>query len=308
MKILVLDNYDSFTYNLVHIIRELGYGETLDVFRNDEISLEAVDAYDKILLSPGPGVPSEAGIMPELIKAYASKKHIFGVCLGHQAIAEAFGAELFNMPQVLHGVATDVEVLEPDDVVFKEVPGNFQIGRYHSWAVKKESMNGSLKLLAVDPEGEVMALRHKDYPVFGVQFHPESVITDHGVRMLQNWLELPLAPKSNTPSPNAMKDILNHLFDHKTLTQTEAREVLSNIAKGGLYNQAQVAAFLTVYIMRGITVEELSGFRDAMLELCVPVDLADYDPIDLCGTGGDGKDTFNVSTLATFVTAGAGVP
>lgn len=308
MKILVLDNYDSFTFNLVHIIRDLGYGAHLEVCRNDEISLEEVAAFDKILLSPGPGVPSEAGIMPELIKRYASTKHIFGVCLGHQAIAEAFGAELFNMPKVLHGVASDIEVIAPDDIVFKGVPSQFKIGRYHSWAVRPESMNGALKLLAVDPAGEVMALRHKDYPVFGVQFHPESVITDHGVRMLQNWLELPLAPKPTTPSPNAMKDILNHLFDHKTLSQTEAREVLSNIAKGGQYNQAQVAAFLTVYIMRGITVEELSGFRDAMLELCVPVDLQEYDPIDLCGTGGDGKDTFNVSTLATFVVAGAGVP
>lgn len=310
MKILVIDNYDSFTYNLVHIIRALGYGGQLDVFRNDQISLEAVAAYDKILLSPGPGIPEEAGIMPALLQRYGREKHILGVCLGHQAIAEAFGAELYNMPRVLHGVATPVRVLAPEDPLFAGVPEAFSIARYHSWAVRPETMAGKLQVLAEDAEGEVMALRHPDFPVFGVQFHPESVITEHGIRMVQNWLELPVAPPAPAPTPTVdnMKSILNRLFDYEKLSRAEAREVLTRIAQGGHYNAAQVAAFLTVYIMRGISVEELSGFRDAMLELCIPVDLSDYDPIDLCGTGGDGKDTFNVSTLATFVTAGAGVP
>ncbi|GAB4415033.1 MAG: hypothetical protein OHK0039_23360 [Bacteroidia bacterium] len=308
MKILVLDNYDSFTYNLVHIIRELGHA--VEVFRNDEIDLDAVAAYDKILLSPGPGVPSEAGIMPRLLTRYLSQKHILGVCLGHQGIGECLGAQLYNMPDVLHGVGTGVQVLDGDDPLFRGVPERFTIGRYHSWAVDRQTLNDSIRVLAVDETGEIMALRHVEYPVFGVQFHPESVITDHGKRIIQNWLDLPVnqAPIEQPSSPQAMKDILNRLFAYERLTRAEAREVLTHIARGGVYNAAQVAAFLTVYIMRGISVEELSGFRDAMLELCVPVDLAAYDPIDLCGTGGDGQDTFNISTLATFVVAGAGVP
>ncbi len=310
MKILVLDNYDSFTYNLVHILRELGYGEELDVYRNDQIDLAEVERYDKILLSPGPGLPSEAGIMPELLKRYGSKKHILGVCLGHQAIAECFGASLYNLDEVLHGMQTPAQISQPNDPFFAGVPAQLEVARYHSWAVDKTTMNGSLQILAEDDAGVVMALRHKEYPVYGVQFHPESVITDHGIRMVQNWLELPVPPPPASPSPQAdnMKAILNHLFEHNTLSHAEAKEVLTHIARGDKYNASQVTAFLTVYIMRGITVDELAGFRDAMLELCIPVDLSDYDPIDLCGTGGDGRDTFNVSTLATFVVAGAGVP
>jgi len=325
MKILVLDNYDSFTYNLVHLIRELGYGEHMDIFRNDDLDIEAVAKYDKILLSPGPGIPSEAGIMPELIKRYAPTKHIFGVCLGHQGIAEAFGAKLYNLSVVLHGIGTTVNVLDESDALFEGMPESFQIGRYHSWAVKPTSLNGQLEILAEDEDGEVMAIRHTRYCVYGVQFHPESVITDHGKRMLKNWLEMPISspakpesPKpqqksasmatSPTPPPaSAMRDVLNHLFDHQNLSKQEAREILTNIAKGGIYNSSQVAAFLTVFIMRGITVDELAGFREAMLELCVHVDFSDYDAMDLCGTGGDGKDTFNISTLASFVAAGAGV-
>lgn len=308
MKILVLDNYDSFTYNLVHIIRELGYGAQMEIHRNDQISLDEVSKFDKILLSPGPGIPSEAGIMPELIKQYAPNKHILGVCLGHQGIAECFGAELYNLRDVLHGVATGVTLTKQKDPIFEGVPDQFEIGRYHSWAVKPISMNGELTVLAEDEAGEVMALRHKTYNVYGVQFHPESVITDHGIRILKNWLEIPLKTQKTQTTSDSMKAVLNHLFDHNTLSRTEAKEILTNIAKGGKYNNSQVAAFLTVYIMRGITVEELSGFRDAMLELCIPVDLSEFDPIDVCGTGGDSKDTFNVSTISTFIIAGAGVP
>jgi len=311
MKILVLDNYDSFTYNLVHQIRELGYGKQLEVFRNDEISLEKVEEFDKILLSPGPGIPSEAGIMPRLIEKYGPRKQILGVCLGHQGIAETYGAQLYNMPEVLHGIGTEVHIKEENEGLFRGLPQSFQTGRYHSWCVSKDSIKPPLKVLATDGQGEVMALKHEDYPLYGVQFHPESVITDHGIKILQNWLEIPLStsPPSTheSPSSSAMKDILQHLFEHRSLDKTQAKAVLTNIAKGGIYNPSQIAAFLTVYIMRSITVEELAGFREAMLELCIPAELAEYDPMDLCGTGGDGKNTFNVSTLASFVAAGAGV-
>ena len=189
MKILVIDNYDSFTFNLVHIVRELGYKAETTVVRNDQITLEEVDQYDRIILSPGPGIPSEAGIMPEVIKQYASKKPILGVCLGHQAIGEAFGGTLHNLSEVLHGVATQVEILDTEDPIFADIPANFQIGRYHSWVIHPGSINGKLKILAQDKDGQVMAVRHREYPVAGVQFHPESIITEHGKKMIQNWLE-----------------------------------------------------------------------------------------------------------------------
>lgn len=308
MKILVLDNYDSFTYNLVHMIRELGYGDSLEVHRNDKISLDAVDKYDKIILSPGPGIPEEAGIMPDLIKRYGGQKQIFGVCLGHQAIAEAYGAELYNMPEVLHGVETSVKVVSENNQLFRGVPVDFSIGRYHSWAVKRESVPQELEILAEDRHGEIMSIRHTSHQVYGVQFHPESIITDNGMKMLRNFLEIPVHSESVEESiaDIDMKEVLNHLFRHETLSRAEAKAILTKIARGEV-NAAQVAAFLTVYMMRTITVEELGGFREAMLELCIPIQLDEFDPIDLCGTGGDGKDTFNISTLASFVAAGAGV-
>ncbi len=189
-NILVLDNYDSFTFNLVHILRELGYGPEMEVYRNDKISLEAVDRYDKILLSPGPGLPIEAGIMPALIQQYASKKHILGVCLGHQAIAECFGAKLYNLKEVLHGIATPVEILGKDEPLFAQLPQNFQVARYHSWAVDPQSLNGNLEIIAQDPDSCIMGIKHKKYSVYGVQFHPESVITEYGIQLMKNWLEM----------------------------------------------------------------------------------------------------------------------
>lgn len=189
MKILVLDNYDSFTYNLVHIIRELGYGDQLDVFRNDKIDLKDVSKYDKILLSPGPGIPSEAGIMLGLIKEYAPSKSILGICLGHQGIAEVFGAKLYNMPLVLHGIGTNVNIKQDDDYLFKEIPQSFKVCRYHSWAVVKESVNGMLEINSLDDNDIVMGVSHKAYDVRGLQFHPESVVTENGKILIKNWLE-----------------------------------------------------------------------------------------------------------------------
>lgn len=187
MKILVLDNYDSFTYNLVYIVRQLGYSAQMDVFRNDKINLEDVANYDKILLSPGPGVPSEAGIMPELLKKYSSSKSILGVCLGHQAIGEAFGGSLINLSEVLHGVASEVTV--QDDVLFKDIPQTFKIGRYHSWVIDESTLSSDLEVIARTPDQQIMAVRHKNFDVRGVQFHPESILTENGVKIMQNWLE-----------------------------------------------------------------------------------------------------------------------
>jgi anthranilate synthase component 2 len=187
MKILVLDNYDSFTYNLVHYIEEL-LGEKVDVFRNDEIEIESIAKYDKIVLSPGPGVPDEAGIMEDLIKEYAPTKSILGVCLGCQAIAEVFGGSIRNMNKVYHGVATPVTVTDNEEKLFEEVPETFPAGRYHSWIVNKDDLPDELAVTSVDEENEIMSLRHKTLDVRGVQFHPESILTEDGKQMIKNWL------------------------------------------------------------------------------------------------------------------------
>ncbi|MBK5280329.1 MAG: aminodeoxychorismate/anthranilate synthase component II [Bacteroidia bacterium] len=186
MKILVLDNYDSFTYNLVHIIRELGH--SMDIFRNDKIKLEDVKAYDKILLSPGPGIPDEAGIMKEVIKTYSPAKSILGVCLGHQGIAEAFGAKLYNIPNVLHGVTSKVSITSNSERLFNNLPKQFEVCHYHSWAVVPESITPELEVTATNADGLVMAIAHKRYDVRGVQFHPESIMTEHGKEVMKNWL------------------------------------------------------------------------------------------------------------------------
>ena len=187
VKILVFDNYDSFTYNLVHAVKKLGYAD-VEVHRNDQIVLEDIARFDKIILSPGPGVPSESGILLDVIKTYAPTKSILGVCLGEQAIAEAFGGKLINLSEVHHGISSMVNVLA-DDVLFKGLAKQLEVGRYHSWAVEKSSLPESLTITAVDEEGMIMGLAHKTYDVRGVQFHPESVLTPDGEKMLKNWLE-----------------------------------------------------------------------------------------------------------------------
>ena len=186
LKILVIDNYDSFTYNLVHIIRELGY--PLDVYRNDKIAIEEVSRYDKILLSPGPGIPDEAGIMKLVVKEYGPHKSILGICLGHQGIAEVYGARLFNIPKVLHGVTSTGIVSDRGEYLFKNVSDSFQATHYHSWAVIPESVPVDLRITAVNNEGLMMGLAHTRYDVKGLQFHPESVMTPEGPRMIENWL------------------------------------------------------------------------------------------------------------------------
>lgn len=187
MKILVLDNYDSFTYNLVQYIQEL-VGHKIDVFRNDAIKLEDVDQYTKIILSPGPGLPKDAGIMPELIQRYAATKHIFGVCLGHQAIGEAFGGTLHNIEKVYHGVATPIKIVDGNALLFRGLPPELEAGRYHSWVVEKTNLPDCLQITAMDELGIIMAMRHREFNVRGVQFHPESVMTPHGKAMLRNFL------------------------------------------------------------------------------------------------------------------------
>lgn len=187
ISILVFDNYDSFTYNLVHAVKKLGFTD-VEVHRNDQIALDEIARFDKIILSPGPGVPSESGILLDVIKKYAPTKPILGVCLGEQAIAEAFGGTLINLTEVHHGVSSMVSVIE-DDILFNGLSKTIEVGRYHSWAAEKSTLPDCLKITAVDEEGMIMALAHKTYDVRGVQFHPESVLTPDGEQMLKNWLE-----------------------------------------------------------------------------------------------------------------------
>lgn len=207
MKILVFDNYDSFTYNLVHLVEKITHGKT-DVYRNDEIALEKVKEYDKIILSPGPGIPEEAGLLLPLIKEYAATKSILGVCLGHQAIGQAFGGKLINLSTVYHGVSTEIQVnsrepiarsqqpgansLEPiaRSRLFEGLPDKIEVGRYHSWILSDEGFPEELEVTARDENNYIMALQHKQFDVQGVQFHPESVLTPEGERILRNWLDV----------------------------------------------------------------------------------------------------------------------
>ncbi|GAB4091583.1 anthranilate synthase component II [Flaviaesturariibacter terrae] len=191
MKILVFDNYDSFTYNLVHLVRSITDAH-LEVHRNDAIPLEKVAAFDKIILSPGPGIPEEAGLLLPLVREYAASKSILGVCLGHQAIGEAFGGKLVNLANVFHGVATPIQVSGERSAVsgslFAGLPPELEVGRYHSWVVSDENFPVELEVTARDKEGYIMAMQHKQFDVQGVQFHPESVLTPDGVTIIRNWL------------------------------------------------------------------------------------------------------------------------
>ena len=189
MKILVFDNYDSITYNLVHLVEKILH-QKVDVFRNDQISLDAVKGYDKIILSPGPGIPEEAGLLLPLIKEFASTKSILGVCLGHQAIGEAFGGRLVNLDKVYHGVSTPITITNPSSQILKGMGNSIEVGRYHSWIVSDKDFPEDLEITAIDSNGFIMGLQHKKYDVQGVQFHPESVLTKDGEKMMRNWLSL----------------------------------------------------------------------------------------------------------------------
>ena len=186
MRIVIIDNYDSFTYNLAHLVKELG--AEVEVLRNDQFQIENLLPYDKIILSPGPGIPSEAGLLLDVIRQYAPIKPILGVCLGHQAIGEYFGGHLTNLSQVFHGVSSTVSVTTPD-YIYNELPDHIEVGRYHSWVVDTHAFPDCLEITSVSEEGQIMSLRHRQYDVRGIQYHPESVLTPDGQKIISNWLE-----------------------------------------------------------------------------------------------------------------------
>ena len=185
IKIIIIDNYDSFTYNLSHLLKELGADVT--VVRNDKFQIEDMEQYDKIVLSPGPGIPSEAGLMPQVIKAYSGRKPILGICLGHQAIGEAFGAKLLNIGNVVHGVATMAHQTVKD-YIFEGLPQDLEVGRYHSWVVSDKDLPACLEVTSRSDDGFIMSLRHREYDIRGIQYHPESVLTPNGKEIINNWL------------------------------------------------------------------------------------------------------------------------
>lgn len=187
MKILILDNYDSFTYNLVHMVEDIT-GNLPDVFRNDEIEVEEIQRYDVIILSPGPGIPDEAGILKEVIATYAGRIPIFGVCLGLQAITEVFGGQIENMGEVFHGVATEMTIIKDDATIFKNIPSKFDAARYHSWIASKENFPSELNITAIDEDGAIQAIEHKEFNVSAVQFHPESILTEVGEQIVRNFI------------------------------------------------------------------------------------------------------------------------
>ena len=186
-KVVIIDNYDSFTFNLVHYLEDLNAEVT--VFRNDEFELVEIDTFDKIILSPGPGMPDEAGLLKEVITTYASSKSILGICLGHQAIAEVFNSKLINLKSTLHGVSSKVTVLDKSELLFYKIPNQFNIGHYHSWVIEPDAISDDLIITSVDEEGNIMSIKHKEFDVRGVQFHPESIMTEYGKKILKNWLE-----------------------------------------------------------------------------------------------------------------------
>lgn len=189
MNIVIIDNYDSFTYNLSHQLKALG--AQVDVVRNDAFQMSRLEPYDKIVLSPGPGIPEEAGLLNDVIRRYAGRKPILGVCLGHQAIAEVFGGRLENLRTVYHGVQTPTHIIN-HDYLFEHLPETFETGRYHSWVVSRSGLPDSLEVTAISDDGHIMAIRHRTYDVRGIQFHPESILTPEGARILQNWLNHPI--------------------------------------------------------------------------------------------------------------------
>jgi anthranilate synthase/phosphoribosyltransferase len=316
--ILVIDNYDSFTYNLVQLLAVLG--AEVRVERNDEVSAGQVVAMAPrgIVISPGPGVPADAGATEAVIEAAAEEGiAVLGVCLGHQAVGEVFGAKVVRAPEPVHGKTADV--LHDGTGLLKGMPQPFTATRYHSLVVDADSMPACLEVTAKTADGLVMALQHRDKPVFGVQFHPESVLTPEGVIILENFLRLageiaaeepePAAePASPAPTSSAIvQRAISRVVSGTSLVEDEAYEVMGAIMDGEATG-AQIASLVTAVRMKGETVDEITGFARAMRERATPVRPHATDLLDTCGTGGDGRATFNISTTTAFIVAGAGLP
>ncbi len=306
--VLVIDNYDSFTYNLVQYLGELGADVT--VFRHDEISPDEIEAQNPshILISPGPGDPDDAGISLALIERFHKSTPILGVCLGHQCIGQAFGGKIVQAKSLMHGKTSKIE--HDGKGVFRNIPQNFTATRYHSLVVE-DTLPDCLEVTARTPDGEMMGIRHKEFPVEGVQFHPEAILTEHGHQLLQNFLEGKMNHSTAVKKAQAealdIKSALSKILDGKDLTEAEAEAVMEQIMTGNA-EASQIGAYLTALRMKGESVSEIVGSARAMRTAAVRVYPTATDLVDTCGTGGDGSGTFNISTTVAFVVAGAGQP
>ncbi|MCE9644719.1 MAG: anthranilate phosphoribosyltransferase [Chloroflexi bacterium] len=300
----LIDNYDSFTYNLVQYLGELG--ADIRVFRNDQISLNELIALkpDHLVISPGPGEPiKDGGVSPEAIKHFTGKIPVLGVCLGHQCLGAVYGGKVDRAPRLMHGKTSPVT--HNGQGVFKDIPSPFDAMRYHSLVVY-EPIPVELEIVAQTSEGEIMALKHKQHPTYGVQFHPESILTEHGKQLLRNFLEIRIAPPPST-EPILLKPFIAKAINRADLTVEEAEEAM-NVIMTGQATPAQIGSYLTALRMKGETIPEVTGSVRAMRSAAVKVKLANPRErvYDIVGTGGDGAHTFNISTAAAFILAGTG--
>ena len=309
--ILIIDNYDSFTYNLYQYIGKF-YQDIL-VKRNDEITLEEIEmlAPQAIVISPGPGYPASAGISVAAIQKFSGSIPILGVCLGHQSIGEAFGGKTVHAKTLMHGKASEITI-QNKNPLFSGLPERVTVGRYHSLISDRDTLPACLEILAEDEDGEIMAFAHKEHPTYGVQFHPESILTECGLKILENFCDriahLPITGRTESAVPPAQRNLLKpyifKIIEGEDLTEAEAIEAMDCIMSGGATN-AQIGSFVTALRMKGETIPEITGFARVMRQKAQPMPGCS-DSIDIVGTGGDMVGTFNISTTSAFVAAGAG--
>lgn len=309
--ILLIDNYDSFTYNVYQGIGELY--ENIEVVRNDEITVEEMKKKDieALVISPGPGYPDTAGISKEAVRYFAGRIPVLGICLGHQAIGEVFGAKTVHAQQLMHGKQSKITV-DSSVSLFHGLPETLPVARYHSLIVDREGMPDELLIVGTDDEGQVMAVKHKDYDVYGIQFHPESILTESGKTIFENFLKLAgieiktekKEEEMEAAKKTVMKPYLEKIVEGKHLTADEAYEAMDCIMSGGA-TQAQIASFVTGLRMNHETVDEITGFAKVMRAKAAVVK-GETEAIDIVGTGGDLASSFNISTTSAFVIAGAG--
>lgn len=299
--ILVLDNYDSFTYNLVQYLGTIQ--PDIQVVRSDKITIEEIEKRNPshIVLSPGPGYPKDAGICEEVIRYFQGKIPILGICLGHQAICEVYGAVIAPAGELMHGKKSRIS-LDETEPLFAGIGKEMEAARYHSLAAKRDTIPSALKVTALSEEGEVMAVSHREYPVYGLQFHPESILTDRGMEILENFIKT----KAGKERKIMIKEAIHTLMDGKDLTYDMAKAVMREMMDGSA-TQAQMGAFLTALRMQGESIEEITAFAEVMREKGVKIK-PEREVMDIVGTGGDEAGTFNISTTSAFVVAAGGIP
>ena len=299
--ILLIDNYDSFTYNLVQYLGTLK--PEIKVVRNDKITIEEIRKVNPthLVLSPGPGYPKDAGICEDVVKAFRGTIPILGICLGHQAICEAYGAVIAPAEKLMHGKKSTITLDEKCEI-FKGLGRKTDAARYHSLVAKKDTMPEELEVTAVSEEGEIMAVKHKKYHIYGLQFHPESILTSQGMQILKNFLEV----KEGKEEKIMIKEAIHELLQGKDLSYETSKKVMEEMMDGTA-TQAQMGGFLTALRMRGETIDEITAFAEVMREKGVKIH-PQREVMDIVGTGGDEVGTFNISTTAAFVVAAGGVP